>query len=612
MAVQDKKKEQKHSVTIRFCGDSGDGMQLTGTQFTTTSALIGNDISTFPDFPAEIRAPQGTLAGVSGFQVHFSSSDIHTPGDQLDVLVAMNPAAFKTNYTDLKQNGLLIVNEDAFTPVNLAKAGYLEDEDPFEVIQNKVTISKVPLTKLTMTALEETTLNSKEKERCKNFLALGLMYWMYNRPLEPTIKWLEQKFAKKPEILKANTMALKAGHNYGSTTELFQTNYEIPQAQIKPGTYRNITGNTALAIGLITASKLAERDLFYGSYPITPASDILHELAKYKNFKVRTFQAEDEIAAIGATVGAAFAGKIAVTGTSGPGICLKSEIMGLAVMTELPLVIVDIQRGGPSTGLPTKSEQSDLLQVLYGRNGDSPMPVIATSRASDCFDCAIEAVRIATKFMTPVVLLSDGYLANGSEPWKLPDLSTLPSLKIDSPEIGENFMPYKRDENLSRPWAVPGTAGAEHRVGGLEKENTTGKVNLSSEAHGEMSKIRAQKVANIANSIDPVDLFGPSEGDVLFLGWGSTYGSIRSATEQLLEQGHKVAHAHLRWVNPLPHDLEKILKSYKKVIMPEINSGQLAMIVRSKYLIDIKSLPKLDAKPFAVSDLMEEALKEIK
>lgn len=608
MTVKDKKTEKLSSVTIRFCGDSGDGMQLTGGQFTTTSALAGNDISTFPDFPAEIRAPQGTLAGVSGFQLHFSSRDIHTPGDRLDALVAMNPAAYKTNHKDLKQNGLLIINEDAFTDSNLKKAGYIDsDEDIFAPLENKCTICKVPLTTITMEALKDSALNAKEKERCKNFVALGLVYWMYSRPMDATENWIKAKFKKRQDLIDANLAALKAGYNFGNTTELLQSNYEIPKAHIEAGTYRNITGNVALSIGLVAASKLTSRPLFYGSYPITPATDILQELAKYKHFGVRTFQAEDEIAAIGVALGSSFAGSLAVTGTSGPGVCLKSEFINLALMAELPLIIVNVQRGGPSTGLPTKSEQSDLMQAIYGRNGESPIPVVAPTRASDCFDAAIEAARIATKYMTPVMLLSDGYLANGSEPWKLPNIDDLPDITVKLQESSQGFGPFKRDENLSRPWAIPGTRGCEHTLGGLEKENYTGKVNLSPEVHAEMVATRAQKIQNIATDVPPTEVYGKEEGDLLILGWGSTYGSIRAATEELLEQGKSVAHAHIMHVNPLPADLGDILKRYKQVLMPELNSGQLRTLVRAKYLIDVKGFNQTNGKPFYISDLVHEA-----
>lgn len=614
MTSATKEVEKKSSVTIRFCGDSGDGMQLTGNQFTTTSALIGNDISTYPNFPAEIRAPQGTLAGVSGFQVHFSSQDIHTAGDELDVLVAMNPAAFKTNVADLKQNGMLIINEDAFTPVNYKKAGYAEDEDIFKDYESKFRICKVALTKLTMLALEDSPLVSKAKERCKNLFALGLMYWAFHRPLEPTIDWLTSKFGKKPEILDANIKALKAGYNYGDTTEIFQTSIEVPKAKIEPGTYRNIVGNTALSLGFVAASELTKRPLFLGSYPITPATDILQELARFKHFGVRTFQAEDEIAGIGTAVGAAFAGSLALTTTSGPGICLKSEFINLAVMAELPLMICNVQRGGPSTGLPTKTEQTDLLQALFGRNGESPIPVVAASSPSDCFNVAIEAARIATQHMTPVFILSDTQIAIGSEPWKLPDLEELPDLTVKhAHKEGENpFKPYARNELLARNWAIPGTPDCEHTLGGLEKENGTGKVNLSPEAHEEMTKIRADKVQNIAKTYKPTEIFGEQEGDLLFLGWGSTYGSIRAATEQLLADGHKVGQVHLRNVFPVPNDLEAILKRYKTVIMPELNSGQLRMILRSQYLMDIKGFNKMNTKPFYVSELVAKAEEVIK
>lgn len=610
MAVQDKKVEEKRSVTIRFCGDSGDGMQLTGGQFTMTSALAGNDISTFPNFPAEIRAPQGTLAGVSGFQLHFSADDIHTPGDNLDVLIAMNPAALKTNLADLEQNGTLIVNEDSFTDGNLKKAGYSPDEDIFGPLESKYRVCKVGITKQTMLALENSPLMGKDKERCKNFFALGLAYWMYSRPLEPTMEWLESKFSKKPEIFEANVAALKAGYNFGNTCELFQTSYTVPKAKIKPGTYRNITGNVAVALGFVAAAELTKRPLFIGSYPITPATDVLQELAKYKHYGVRTFQAEDEIAAIGSAIGAAFAGNLAITSTSGPGVCLKSEFMNLAMIAELPLVIINLQRGGPSTGLPTKSEQTDLLQALYGRNGESPMPIVASKSPSDCFDCAIEAARIATQYMTPVVLLSDGQLANGSEPWVLPDVDKLPDLEIKlqgAVQDSKDFMPYARDEKLARPWAIPGTKNCEHTLGGLEKENITGKVNLSHEVHEEMVGIRAQKVANIADSLPKTEIYGEEKGDLLILGWGSTYGSIRAATERLLEKGHKVGQVHLRHINPFPNDLGDILKSYKTVLMPELNSGQCRMLLRAQFLMDIKGFNKLDAKPINVGELVEAA-----
>ena len=605
--TQTKTIEKLDSVTIRFCGDSGDGMQLTGTQFTNTSALFGNDIATYPNFPAEIRAPQGTLAGVSGFQLHFSSSEIFTAGDVLDVLVAMNPAALKTNIEDLKQNGTLIVNEDEFTNANLKKAGYKDDETVLESLKSKFRVVEIQLTKLTMAALTESPLASKDKDRCKNMFALGLLYFIYNRPFDQTEEWLKSKFGKKPDVLDANLKVLKAGFNFGDTIEAIQTTYEIPKAKIKAGTYRNIMGNQAIALGFIAGSQLAGRPLFLGSYPITPATDILQELAKYKHFNVRTFQAEDEIAGIGAAVGAAFAGHVALTTTSGPGIALKSEFMNLAVMTELPLVICNVQRGGPSTGLPTKQEQTDLLQVMFGRNGESPIPVIAARSPSDCFDTAIEAVRIAVEHMTPVVILSDTQIAIGSEPWKLPKMESLPKINVELHTDADTFNPYARNENLARPWAVPGTPGCEHTLGGLEKENITGKVNLTAEAHEEMTRIRSQKIQNIAKTIPNTEINGEKKGDLLILGWGSTYGSIKSATDELLKRGHKVGQVHLRHLNPMPNDIGEIAKNYKHVMIPELNLGQLNMLIRAKYLIDTKAVNQMNTKPFAVADLVKAA-----
>lgn len=605
--TQTKTREKLDSVTIRFCGDSGDGMQLTGTQFTNTSALFGNDIATYPNFPAEIRAPQGTLAGVSGFQLHFSSSEIYTAGDELDVLVAMNPAALKTNIADLKQNGTVIVNEDEFTDANLKKAGYKEDVDVLEGLKSKYRVIEVQLTKLTMTALEDSPLMAKDKDRCKNMFALGLLYFIYNRPFDQTEEWLKAKFGKKPEVLDANLKVLKAGFHYGDTIEAIQTTYEIPKAKIKAGTYRNVMGNQAISLGFIAASKLAGRPLFLGSYPITPATDILQELAKYKHYNVRTFQAEDEIAGIGSAVGAAFAGHVALTTTSGPGIALKSEFMNLAVMTELPVVICNVQRGGPSTGLPTKQEQTDLLQVMFGRNGESPIPVVAARSPSDCFDAAIEAVRIAIEHMTPVVILSDTQIAIGSEPWNLPKVEDLKPIKTSLHTDAATFSPYARNEMLARPWAIPGTPGCEHTLGGLEKENITGKVNLSAEAHEEMTRIRAQKIQNIAKTIPNTEVFGEKKGDLLILGWGSTYGALRSTTEELLRRGHKVGQVHLRHLNPMPNDLGEIAKNYKHIMIPELNLGQFNMLFRAKYLIDTKPVNQMNTKPFVVADLVKTA-----
>lgn len=603
MAV--KEREKLESVTIRFCGDSGDGMQLTGTQFTSTSALFGNDIATLPNFPAEIRAPLGTLAGVSGFQVRFSADNIHTAGDELDVLVAMNPAAFKTNVKDLKQNGILLINEDSLGDGNLQKAGYQAGEDIFKDYQSKIRIYKVPISKMTTEALADTELTGKEKDRCKNFFALGLMYFIYNRPMDATEDWLKAKFGKKPNILEANLKVLKAGFNFGDTCEIFQNVYEIPPATIEAGTYKNITGNEAVSHGFVAASKIFDKPLFLGSYPITPATEIIQELAKFKNYRVKTFQAEDEIAGIGTAIGAAFAGSLALTSTSGPGIALKSEFMNLAMIAELPLVIIDVQRGGPSTGLPTKTEQTDLLQVMFGRNGESPMPVLAARSPADCFDTAIEACRIALQYMTPVVLLSETQVAIGSEPWKLPEIDKLPKMEINYHTDSENFKPYGRNDDLVRPWAIPGTPGCEHTLGGLEKENGSGKVNLSPEVHEEMTRIRSQKVSNIAKSYKPTEVYGEQQGDLLILGWGGTYGSLRSSAEELLSSGHKIGHVHLRNLNPMPNDLGEIAAKFKHVMIPELNSGQFNMLFRSKFLIETKPVNQMNTKPFAVSDLVK-------
>jgi 2-oxoglutarate/2-oxoacid ferredoxin oxidoreductase subunit alpha len=592
------------TVTIRFAGDSGDGMQVTGTQFTSTSAIIGNDISTLPDFPAEIRAPAGSLPGVSGYQLNFSSRDIRTPGDEPNVLVAMNPAALKVNIKDLEAGGILVVNTDEFNDNNLKKAGYaanpLEDGS-----LSGFRLFKVPLTSLTLKALEGSSMPFKQQERCKNFYALGLMYWLYDRPLEPTLKWISEKFGGKPEVAEANVMALKAGYNYADTTEIFTTHYHVGRARIKPGKYRNITGNEATAIGFITASQLAGRPLFYGSYPITPASDVLHELSKHKNFGVKTFQAEDEISAIGAAIGATFAGHIGLTGTSGPGIALKSEAIGLAVMTELPLVIIDVQRGGPSTGLPTKTEQADLLQAMFGRNSECPVGIVAPSTPADCFTMAIEAVRLATKYMAPVFFLSDGYLGNGSEPWAIQKVEDLPEMKVKLRTDAQGFFPYLRDEKtLSRPWAVPGTPGLEHRIGGLEKQNITGNVSYDPDNHDFMVRLRAEKIERMQQDIPELEVFGAAEGKVLVLGWGSTYGSIATAVEQLQEQGHAVAGAHLRYLNPFPRNLGEVLNGFETVIIPELNLGQLALLVRAKFLIDAVSFTKVKGKPFKVAELV--------
>jgi 2-oxoglutarate ferredoxin oxidoreductase subunit alpha len=612
MAVQlERPVEELDSVTIRFAGDSGDGMQLAGTQFTNSSAILGNDIATFPDFPAEIRAPAGTLAGVSGFQVHFSSRDIHTPGDSLNTLVAMNPAALKTNLKDLQSGGILIVNTDAFTTSDLHKAGY--KTNPLEDNSLKgYRVIRVPINKLNREAVASIKMSPREADRCKNFFALGLVYWLYERPLEPTLKWIRDKFGKNPAVQEANTRALKAGYNLGETTEQLPVHYRVPKAHIQPGRYRKITGNEALAMGLVAATQIADIPLVYATYPITPASDILHHLSEMKRFGVRTVQAEDEIAAMGMAIGASFGGAMGVTATSGPGICLKSEAIGLAAITELPVVIIDVQRGGPSTGLPTKTEQADLLQAMYGRNGECPVAILAPCSPGDCFHMVFEAIRLAIGFMTPVFLLSDGYLANGAEPWLIPDPKSLPRIPVKHP-AGLNgngngnghagFLPYERDARLVRPWAIPGTAGLEHRIGGLEKEDVTGNVSYDPANHEHMVHTRAQKIANIANDIPELTVTGPQEGDLLVIGWGGTYGSILSAVERSQRKGYKVAHAHLRYLNPMPRNTEAVLRRYKKVLVPELNGGQLWLLLRGKFLIDAVSLSKVQGKPFLVSEI---------
>ncbi len=593
------------TVAIRFAGDSGDGMQLTGTQFTQTSAIIGNDIATFPDFPAEIRAPAGSLPGVSGFQINFSSQDIRTPGDVPNVLVAMNPAALKVHLKDLEKSGILIVNTDAFNEVNFKKAGYesnpLEDGSlaPYRVYD-------IPITKLNEEALKDLPLSKKEQDRSKNFFALGLMYWLYDRTMEPTLRWIEQKFAKTPSIAEANRKSLKAGYHYGETAEIFTTHYHVPEARLNPGLYRQITGNQAVALGLITGAHLAGKTLFYGSYPITPASDILHELSMYKNFDVRTFQAEDEIAAIGSAIGASFGGHLGITGTSGPGLALKSEALGLAVMAELPLVVIDVQRAGPSTGMPTKTEQADLLQALFGRPSESPVAVIAPGTPGECFRFAIEALRIATKYMCPVILLTDGALANGAEPWMIPSVESLPKFEIKHLVDAKNFQPYQRDEKtLARPWVMPGTKGLEHRIGGLEKQDITGNVSYDPLNHEKMVRLRAQKIERIAQDIPETETFGPSSGKVLVLGWGSTYGAITSAVEQCQKEGKAVSSIHLRYLNPLPRDLGKFFSRFDKILIPEMNMGQLRMLLRAKYLVDAQGLNKVQGQPLKIQEVKE-------
>jgi 2-oxoglutarate/2-oxoacid ferredoxin oxidoreductase subunit alpha len=590
-------------VTIRFAGDSGDGMQLTGSQFSDTTALMGNDLGTLPDYPAEIRAPAGTLYGVSGFQVHFSSSDIHTPGDTPDVLVAMNPAALKKNLADLKRDGIIIVNTDSFDAKNLKLAGY--DKNPLddETALAGYKVYPVPITTLTSTALKDSGLSIKDINRCKNFFALGLMYWLYNRPLEPTLNWLVSKFKNKPEILNANETVLKTGYFFGDTTEIFENRYTVEPAKLKKGTYRNISGNEATALGFVTASIKSGLPLFLGSYPITPATDILQFLAGYKNFGVKTFQAEDEIAGITSAIGAAFAGSLAITTTSGPGVALKTEAIGLGVMTELPLVIVNVQRGGPSTGLPTKTEQADLLQAVYGRNGEAPIPVLAAATPSDCFYMAIEASRIAVKYMTPVMLLTDGYIGNGTEPWRIPHENEIPEMPVKFRTEVEGFAPYSRDENLARPWVRPGTPGLAHRIGGLEKANITGNVNYDPSNHDFMVKLREQKIQNVKNDIPDLAVQGDAEGELLVLGWGGTYGAIKEAVDKATSRGLKVSQAHLRYVHPMPKNTKDVLSKFKKILIPEINLGQLAKIVRSEFLIDVLQYNLVRGLPFRSSDI---------
>jgi 2-oxoglutarate ferredoxin oxidoreductase subunit alpha len=598
--------EKIDEVVIRFAGDSGDGMQLTGTQFTNTSALVGNDLSTLPDFPAEIRAPAGTLPGVSAFQVRIADYDIHTPGDAPDVLVAMNPAALKKELKDLKPNGIIIVNTDEFNERNFAKANItsnpLEDGSlaHYRVFQ-------AALTTMTRRTLEGSGLDTKSMDRCKNMFALGMCYWLFSRPLDNTIQYLKRQFAKKPHLAEANIAVLKAGWNFCDITELFHDRYEVPAANMEPGLYRNITGNVSLAMGLVAASRRSGLPLFLGAYPITPASDVLHELSRYKNFGVTTFQAEDEIAAVCSAIGASFGGALGVTVSSGPGIALKAEAMNLAIMTELPLIICDIQRGGPSTGLPTKTEQADLLQVMFGRNGESPLPVLAASSPKDCFEMALEAVRIATRYMVPVVLLSDGYIANGSEPWKLPQVEDLPDLRIEFRTDPEGFQPYERDaETLARPWAIPGTPGLEHRIGGLEKENVTGNVSYDPVNHETMIHLRAEKVERVAREIPLLEVHGDSQGgDLLVLGWGSTSGAITGAVNSARRRGLSVSRAHLRYLNPFPPNLGEVLARFDKVLLPEMNLGQLALLLRARYLKDVISFSKVQGRPFTRQEILD-------
>ncbi|TMK31222.1 MAG: 2-oxoacid:acceptor oxidoreductase subunit alpha [Actinobacteria bacterium] len=604
--------EEKDRIVIRFAGDSGDGMQLTGDRFTNATAVLGNDLATLPDFPAEIRAPAGTVHGVSAFQIQFASEDITTPGDHPNVLVAMNPAALKADLHLLQKGGTVIVNEDAFVQRNVEKAGFsanpLED-GTLEGYQ----VYKVPMTSITVRAVEELGLSRKEAERSKNMFALGLVSWMYGRPIDVTLNWLHKKFGDKPQVYDANVAAFKAGYNFGETTELFAHSYQVKPAPAKPGTYRNVSGAQALALGLVAASQRSALSLFYASYPITPASELLHELSRLKNFGVRTLQAEDEIAAANVALGAAFVGQLGVTGTSGPGMDLKAETIGLAVALELPMVIVDVQRAGPSTGMPTKTEAADLLLAMYGRHGESPMPIVAASSPSNCFDTAIEAVRIAVKYRTPVILLSDTFLSNSSEPWLIPDADTLPTIDpgfATGPNAGTEFLPYLRDENLARPWAIPGTPGLRHRIGGLEKEDGTGDISYEPENHERMTELRAAKVAGIAKDVPALGVDDP-DGDatLLVLGWGSTWGTIRAAARRIRDQGKKVATAHLSHLNPFPSNIEDVVRRYPKVLIPEMNSGQLALLIRGRFLVDAKSYAKVQGLPIFAEDLEQEILK---
>ncbi|HYZ11331.1 MAG TPA: 2-oxoacid:acceptor oxidoreductase subunit alpha [Actinomycetota bacterium] len=608
--------EERERVVIRFAGDSGDGMQLTGDRFTNATALIGNDLATLPDFPAEIRAPAGTLHGVSAFQIHFASDDILTPGDQPNVLVAMNPAALKVNIDDLAKGGIVIANEDGFTDRNLEKAGY-ESNPLTDGSLEEYQLYAVPMTTITVRALDGIAgITKKEAERSKNFFALGLLSWMYGRPTDVTERWIERKFAKKEAIRHANLAAFRAGYNFGETTEIFAVHYEVKPAPAEPGTYRNINGATATAYGLVTASVRSGLPLFYASYPITPASELLHELSKHKNFDVRTFQAEDEIAAANMALGAAFAGHLGVTGTSGPGLDLKSETIGLAVTLELPLVIVDVQRAGPSTGMPTKTEAADLLPAMYGRHGEAPLPIVAAYTPSNCFEAALEAARIAVTYRTPVILLTDTFLANSSEPWHLPDIDSLPSIDpnfAERPNMGTEFLPYLRDENLARPWAVPGTEGLEHRIGGLEKEaDSTGNISYDPQNHQWATDLRAAKVLKVADDIPPLRVDDPSgEADMLVLGWGSTYGAIRVAVDRARDRGKKVARLHLYHMNPLPKDLGDILRGYRTVLVPEMNTGQLVKMVRAEYLVDAQVFSKVQGQPIFAEELEEEIIRRM-
>tara|TARA_Y100001970_G_scaffold171556_1_gene209706 strand:- start:998 stop:2839 length:1842 start_codon:yes stop_codon:yes gene_type:complete len=596
-------------AVIRFAGDSGDGMQLTGGRFTETTAIVGNDLSTLPDFPAEIRAPAGSLAGVSAFQLKFSSKDIHTPGDKPDVLVAMNPAALKVHQKDLIPGGTIIINTDAFVKKNLNFAGY--ESNPVEdgSLDDYFTVIPIEMNKMVTAACDGLDLSGKLVLRTKNFFALGVLFYMYDRPLDATESWLKKKFAGKDAIIEANTRSMHAGYNYADTTELFTTRYKVEKASLPPGTYRNINGNLATSLGLLAASEKSGLDIFLGSYPITPASDILHTLSAWKHFGVKTFQAEDEIAGVTSAIGAAYSGNLAITTTSGPGIALKGEAIGLAIMTELPLVVINVQRGGPSTGLPTKTEQSDLNQALYGRNGEAPMPVIAAATPGDCFYAAYEACKVAIRHMTPVMLLTDGYLANGSEPWNIPEVKELEPIKVDfadKPNADGDFLPYMRDEKtLARPWAIPGTPELEHRVGGIETAENTGHVSYDPENHHRMVTLRQEKVERVKDDLPKTDIYGENAGDLLILSWGGTYGACRSATETLQDEGKKVSHVHLRWISPLPKDLGEILIHFKNILIPEINLGQLLRLIRSEYLVDAKGLNLVRGRPIGAATIVE-------
>jgi 2-oxoglutarate ferredoxin oxidoreductase subunit alpha len=591
-------------VTILFAGDSGDGMQLTGTQFTNTSAVFGNDVCTLPDYPAEIRAPAGSVAGVSAFQLHFADHQIHTPGDQPNALVAMNPAALKVYLPRLAEGGLLIVNVDAFNKGGLRKAGYdgnpLDDPD----LDQRYQVHRVPIATLTAGALEEVDLDHRAKQRCKNFFALGLLYWLFDRPLDASLAWIQQKFASADRVAEANTLALRAGYHYGDTTESFTVRYQVSRAPTTPGTYRLVNGNEAVALGFVTAARLAGKPLVYSSYPITPATDVLQELARLKHLDVRPIQCEDEIAAMGSTIGAAFGGAFAVTGTSGPGVCLKSEAINLAIMLELPMVILNVQRGGPSTGLPTKTEQSDLLQAIFGRNGESPLPVLAAASPADCFDVAIEAFRIAVRHTTPVMVLSDNYVGGGAEPWRIPDFESLAPIEVVHPDDPDGFMPYARDEaTLARPWIYPGTPGLEHRIGGLEKQHETGNVSYDADNHQRMCELRRDKIERIAGFAPSLEVFGAEQGELLVLSWGGSYGPVRVAAQAAVARGARLAHAHLRYLNPFPRELGEVLARYRRVLIPELNLGQLAVLVRSRYMVDAISYTKVKGLPFTVSEL---------